>query len=285
MQETYNTTSHSYTMDPQGWPALARAKGIFRYHLSTLGKLVLWVLAVLAGTQLLAFIMPLFFPRMEYASSGVSSSLGTVLLVALVCAGIVAGKSSRFLLRFGTSRFSVWLCNILSLLAAMLLLLLGTFLISYISSAALLAMSRLSPSYLLEGYTASGVLRGEPLFALSLSQALKSLPENILYVAEYVCLYYLLACCYRRSKGWTLTVLIGVPLVFILLLLVPAVQNAIDTVMYGQEKEQMLLLVQVIQWVQKAAQFLIDKWPTVQLMAALVSLPLSYLCMRDTKQP
>ena len=43
--------------------------------------------------------------------------------------------------------------------------------------------------------------------------------------------------------------------------------------------------LQWMQWLTSAARFAVEQWPWIQLGAAIVSLPLSYLCMRGTPQP
>lgn len=287
MTDAYPNTA----TQPAGWFAAGRCKGIFRYHFLSLGKVVLWVLAILLGSQLLATLLPLLFQSnfqgSHFSSTGVSSDVGTVILLALICGNIVAGRSTRFLLRFGTSRFSVWLCNVLSLIAAMFALLIGCLLLSILSGYVTLWLSNAYPSiFSLQQYTADGIIRGEAALSASLQQTFTNLPKHFLWVAEWVCLFYLLGCCMRRSRGWTLAVIIGVPLALLLLMVVPAVRETVDTVRYANsDNELMILGMQWLQWFSKAARFIAEQWQWIQLGAAVASLPLSYLCMRTTKQP
>ena len=94
------------TLDTGFWRS-ARFAGVMRYHLQAIGKTILLVLALLLGSQLLSLGFPLVTGN-PYPYMGVSADMAVTLIVALVCACIAAGKSTRFLLRFGTSRFSVW---------------------------------------------------------------------------------------------------------------------------------------------------------------------------------
>ncbi len=280
MQQTFDSS-----LAPNNWFALARVSGIFRYHLRTLGKTVLWVLGVLLGSNLIGLLLPAFFPDIEFSMGGISANLGTALLFSFICGCIVAGRSTRFLLRFGTPRFSVWLCSLLSLMAAMAALLLGTLLSNILTGYLSLALSQSLPSYALVGYTERGLMEGPALMAVSLSESISYLPTQLLWIAEWVCLHYLFGCCLRRNKGLTLTIALGLPLALMILTVIPAVRETLDAVTSENTRQIMALGLQWMQWLVKAVRFLIDKWPTVQLILAVASLPLSYLCMRGTKQP
>lgn len=272
-----------------GWFARARCPGMLRYHRLRLGKVVLWLLLILLGSQLLSILMTVLLHssgNMRFTYGGISADVGVALFLALVLGGLVAGAGTRFLLRFGTQRFSVWACNVVALVAAVWALLLGTAVISVMISYLTLAMEGIMPGiFALQRYTMEGIQEGAQLLPATGGELLRSLPDYLLWTAEWTCLFYLLACCFRRSKGWTLAVVIGVPLALFLLMLSPLMQTAVDTVRYGSEGEVMKLGMQWIQYLTKAARFVREKWQWIQLAAAVVSLPLSYLCMRTTSQP
>lgn len=280
MQQTLNPT-----LTESNWFTLSRCKGIFRYHLRTLGKTVAWVLGLLLVSGLVSALMPLLVKRMEYGSTGISANVGAAILFALICGCAVAGRSTRFLLRFGTPRFSAWLCNVIALMAGMLVLLLGTLVINTLVSYLVLALSQSSPGYTLWVVMGRGVSFDGTYLAGTLSQAIADFPRQMLWVVEYVSLFYLLGCCLRRAKGLTLTVVIGVPLVLMLLTVIPAVQQTIDIALSGTQGEMMAVGMQWMDWLAKAIDFLVEQWPTIQLILAVAALPLSYLCMRGTKQP
>lgn len=280
MQQTLNQP-----LEPKSWYALARCKGIFRYHFRTLGTIVLWVLAVILGSGLLSLLLPLIFPSAEYGGrSGISADVATTMIVALVCGCIVAGRSTRFLLRFGTTRFSVWLCNLLSILAATVALLLGSLAVSVLLSYLALPLTENATSYL-QGIIPQRIPYTAEYLSSTLSASIQMLPTQLLWVAEYVSLFYLLGCCLRRAKGWTLAVLIGLPLSFMMLMIIPAVEETVSIAMQADQSELMAMGLQWMQWLAKGLQFVREQWPTIQLIAAVISLPLSYLCMRGTKQP
>jgi hypothetical protein len=206
------------------------------------------------------------------------------MIATLVCACVVAGRSTRFLLRFGTSRFSVWLGNLAGLWAGMIALLLGTLLLSillgglvYLLAAALPQRFAIKPLF-------TGVADAA-IFSHTLRAALSSLPQAILTVVEWTSIFYLLGCCLRRQAGLTLAVVIGLPLLLMLLSLIPAIRQAADVVENANEQQMMLLGLQWMKVLMDILTFVKNQWPWIQLGGAVVSLPLSYLCMRGTAQP
>ena len=270
------------TLDTGFWRS-ARFAGVMRYHLQAIGKTILLVLALLLGSQLLSLGFPLVTGN-PYPYMGVSADMAVTLIVALVCACIAAGKSTRFLLRFGTSRFSVWLGNLLGLWAGMIGLLLCTLLLSLLLSGLMLALAAALP----QSFTIKSVFtdtNAAALFASTLQTTLRALPGDILTLVEWVSIFYLFGCCLRRRRGLTLAVVFGVPLLLLMLTLFPAVRQAASVVQDANEQQIMLLGVQWMKYLMDVLHFVETQWPTIQLVTAVASLPLSYLCMRGTPQP
>jgi len=250
-----------------------------------LGRIVTWVLAVLLGSGILAVALPAAFPNTNAGMGGVSANMFVVSMLSFICGCVVARRSTRFLLRFGTPRFSVWLGNLLSLAVAILAILIGSLLISVLTGCLALWLSQISPLFSFSGYTSQGVMHGEALLSAGLSEALQNMPEQIRNVLEWVCLFYLFGCCLRWKRWLTLTVVIGVPLVLVLLMVVPEVQRTVDIAMNGRQGELIVAGMQWMRWLVDAFRFIRNEWPAIQLTAAVCALPLSYLCMRATKQP
>ena len=206
------------------------------------------------------------------------------MIVALVCSTVAAGKSTRFLLRFGTSRFSVWLGNLLSLFVGMVVFLLGTLALSLLLGGMVLGLSAALPhSFAVK--TLFNDTQPLALFKQTLADTLRNLPAYILYTVEWTCLFYLLGTCLRRNRGLTVAILVGVPMLLLTLTLIPAVRRAAQIVQNADDRQMMLLGVQWMKYLVDFAHFIENEWPTLQLVGALASLPLSYLCMRGTAQP
>jgi hypothetical protein len=273
MQQTLDT----------GFFRSARFPGVLRYHFKTLGRTVLLVLSILFGSQLLSLLFPILTGN-PYPYMGVYADQSLSMIVAMVCACVVAGRSTRFLLRFGTSRFSVWLGNLIGLWAGMVALLLGTLLLNMLVGGLVLLLASVLPqSFAIKPLFTD--IRGTAIFTHTLGTALASLPQAILYMLEWVSIFYLFGCCLRRRPGLTLTVVLGVPLLLMMLTLIPAVRQAADMVEHANEQQMMMLGVQWLKVLMDIANFIQHRWPLIQLSAAVVSLPLSYLCMRGTAQP
>lgn len=273
MQQTLN----------RNWWRSARFGGVMRYQWKALSKSLGLVLLILLGAQLLSLVFPLVTGN-AYPYSGVFVDISLTMIVALVCASVAAGKSTRFLLRFGTSRFSVWLGNILGLFAGMTAFLLGTLILSILQGGAVMGLARALPEQF-PVKTLFGDVQVAALFRNTLAEALHSLPTMILYTLEWTCLFYLLGTCLRRNRGLTLAVIIGVPMLLLTLTLIPAVRQAAEVVQNANDRQMMLLGVQWMKYLADFVHFVENEWPTIQLVGALVSLPLSYLCMRGTSQP
>ena len=265
------------TLDIGFWQS-ARIGGVLRYHLKSLGKSVLLILAVLFGAQLLSLVFPILTGN-PYPYLGVYADQGVTMIVTLICACVVAGRSTRFLLRFGTSRFSVWLGNLVGIWAGMIALLLGTLLLSILLGGLVhLLATALPQRFTIEPLFADVADRA--IFSHTLRASLASLPQAILTVVEWGSIFYLLGCCLRRQTGLTLAVVIGLPLLLMLLTLIPAVRQAADVVERANEQQMMLLGVRWMKVLMDVLSFIENQWPWIQLGGAAVSLPLSYLCMR-----
>ena len=265
------------------WMKRSSLDGVLRYQWKVLGTTVLWVLLVMLAAQLVSFLLPLV-TDIQYQNTGVYVDIGSAMFVSLICSCIAAGKTSRFLLRFGTPRFSVWLGNLLGLFAGLIAFLIGSLLLSMLMGGLTLLMSNQMPRrYVFETYFSA--INGTELFGSSIVGALQTLPRYILYTLEWTCMYYLLGCCFRRNKWATLFVVIGIPMILTILMLIPAVQNAVQVVENGTQGDMMVMGAQWMTKLIDIAKFVREQWPTIQLLAALVSLPLSYLCMRGTQQP
>ena len=279
------------------WYAKARCKGIFRYHTITLGKIVLSVLAVMLVSELLPIIITLVFrPGFPYESNGISANFALTATLSFVCACRVAGYSTRFLLRFGTSRFSVWLCNILSLTVTACALLLASLAVSILMGYLMLWLSGQHPSLFvlrpvqsISGLFLPGADRaavdGYALLTATLAETFKTLPTLFLWSAEWVSLFYLFGCCLRRWKKITIAVVVGLPLALVMMTVVPVLRETISTAVNATDSEMTMMGLQWMRWIGQIARFMNEQWQWIQLGAAVLALPLSYWCMRGTKQP
>ncbi|MDD3335623.1 MAG: hypothetical protein PHI98_08890 [Eubacteriales bacterium] len=273
MQQTLNQT---------GWYQRSRLKGALRFHFLKVGKIIAWVLAILLAAQLLGVIIAACGLG-DYSSGGVAAEFGTEMVALLLLACMLANSSTTFLLRFGTPRTSVWLSNLIALVISGLAFLLGTLVLSILFNYLVLAMSTFNSAFSVSQY--SGSLSGTELITVTLSKAVSQLPMMALWTVEWSCLFYLLGCCLKRSKAITLTVCIVLPLLLWLLMLLPAVRQVIEIAESGNQTGMMVMGIQWLGWLQNAANFFINNWQWIQGVAALVSLPLSWLCMRSTPQP
>ncbi|MBN1778174.1 MAG: hypothetical protein JW811_08645 [Clostridiales bacterium] len=257
------------------WLRAARLKGIARYQYKNLGRLITWALLIVLTVQILSLLTPYVFGD-PYPFEGIGASFEIVFFAAFVTGIITAGRSSRFLLRFGTSRTSVWLGSVFGQLTGMVGLLIGTFLLNMLIAALLFPLSSLLP----QGYSMSAAL-----YRHELTEGLKNLPDLLLYTLEWTSIFYLYGCMLRRFKALTISFSIGIPLMFVILMLIPAVREGLQ-VLRGDDQGQMMILgLKWLQILQDILRFIEEHWETIQLTAGIASLPLSYIVMRGTKQP
>ncbi|HPJ03424.1 MAG TPA: hypothetical protein PKU80_11335 [Candidatus Limiplasma sp.] len=257
------------------WVKTSRFAGVLRYHYKNIGRLVAWALIIVLAAQMLALLAPMVF-RGFYSFDGIRGSFEIVFFAAFIVGIITAGRGSRFLIRFGTPRTSVWLGSVLGQLLGMVALLIATFLINMLIAGLLFPLSSVSPVHY--GMSAS-------LFSAALTHGLNDLPGLLLYTLEWTSIFYLYGCMLRRFKVLTISVSIGVPLMFVILMLIPAVREALSVVQGDNQGQMVLLGLQWLQWLQDVIRFVEEHWETLQLATAIACLPLSYIVMRGTKQP
>ena len=269
------------TLNPNWWQR-SRMNGILRYQFFTLRNVLRITLLILLVSHMLSLIMPFIFD-MTYQYAGIYADISVTLVVALICAHRSANKSTTFLLRFGTSRTAVWLGNLLSLFAGMIAMLLATLLLNMVTGAAVSALSDLYPSKFLFGFSYTSL--EVRTYSSMLTDALRDVPKYALYAVEWSSLFYLLGCCMRRNRALTLIVVIGVPMLFMILMMIPAVQNVASIIEEGNQAKIMFTGAHWLKVLTDVMEFVRTKWQYIQAGAALVSLPLSYRCMRGTAQP
>ncbi len=257
------------------WIRASRLSGVLRYHQKSVGRLVGWALLIVLGVQILSLLTP-YVTGNPYPFDGIRANFEIVFFAAFITAVLTAGRSTRFLLRFGTSRTSVWLGNVLGLLAGMIGLLLATFLLNMLIAALLFPLSSLFPA----GYAMNAAL-----YQSELAAGLNRLPALMLYTLEWTSIFYLYGCLLRRFRALVISFSIAVPLLFVILMLIPAVREALRVVNGENQGQMMLLGFKWLQILQDVMRFIEEHWDALQLTAGVASLPASYLIMRGTKQP
>lgn len=257
------------------WLKISRFAGVLRYHYKNIGRLVAWGLLIVAAVQILSLLTPVLIGD-RFSFDGIRGNFEIVFFSALVIGILTAGRGTRFLLRFGTPRTSAWLGNVLGLLVSMVAMLLGTFLINMLVGAVLFPLAGLKP----DTYSMSA-----SLYRTALTHGLNDLPDLLLYTLEWTSIFYLYGCVLRRFRALTISFSIGVPLLFVILMLIPAVRDALSVVQGDNQGQMIALGLQWLLWLQDLLRFIEEHWDSLQLTAAIASLPLSYMVMRGTKQP
>lgn len=257
------------------WLKTSRFAGVLRYHYKNIGRLVVWGLLIIVAVQILSLMTPIVTGD-RFSFDGIRGNFEIVFFSALVIGILTAGRGTRFLLRFGTPRTSVWLGSELGLLLGLVAMLAATFLINMLVGAVLFPLSSLKP----ETYSMSA-----SLYQTSLTHGLNDMPNLLLFTVEWTSIFYLYGCMLRRFRALTISFSIGVPLLFTILMLIPAVRDGLRVLNGSDQGQVMLLGLQWLQWLQDLMRFIEEHWDSIQLTTAIVSLPLSYLVMRGTKQP
>lgn len=271
-------------VEQAGWMRRSRFLGAMRYHRAWMGRLAGWCLLVLLAGNAFTIVLALAGAG-ELNMEGVSADFSLTIALLLVCACLAAHSRTRFLLRFGTARFPVWLSNVVALFLGTAAFLLGTLLINLAVGGTVLALSGAMPDrFSLTAYT-DALPSGAALLGYTLRESLEQLPRQLMWLLEWTCLFYLLACCLRRRRGLTLAVVLGVPFVCFMLTLMPFIRETTAALESGTDGQIMAMGFEWMQWLARVARFVTEQWQWVQLGGAAVSLPLSYLCMRTTPQP
>ena len=183
-----------------GWMRRSRFLGAMRYHRAWMGRLIGWGLLVLLAGNAIAIAAALAGAG-DLNMAGVSSDFSLTMALLLVCACLAAHSRTRFLLRFGTARFPVWLSNVLALFLGAAAFLLGTLLINLATGGTVLLLSRTMPArFTLTAYT-DALPTGAALLGHTLRESLEGLPQQLLWLLEWTSLFYLLPQAQARSDA------------------------------------------------------------------------------------
>lgn len=264
------------------WFTLSRFGGCMRFHWIRKGKTALWLALLMLAVRVMEIALAMFDVadcRLTHQQPDLPFALAMVYVLALS----TAKKDTTFLCRFGTPRTSIWLSNVLSLLLFGVCYLLLSVAVNAVAGAATVALDPECAGITLATHY-QGMNTGAFLLQM-LKDTWEVLPRYLLYLAEYTCLFYLLACCLRRWKAATIIVLVGVPALLITLIVLPTVQTVAEALESNDQGVLMSMFFKLIGWLEKAADFTVENWQWIQGGAALVSLLLSYLVMRGTRQP
>ena len=268
-------------VENHNWFTLSRFGGCMRFHRIRKYGLALLLALLMLIVQALELTLA-YFGITEYRLTAQMPDLPFALALVFCLALRTARQDTTFLLRFGTPRTSVWLSNVLSLLIAGVLYLLLSIVVNVVSGAAAVALyPQCSDIFVAQRYQ----LPVGEFLAILLGDVWEVLPWYLLWLLEYTCIFYLLACCLRRWKGATIAVLVGVPALLITLIVLPTLQGVAEAVQSSDQGELMTMLFRFLGWLEKAADFTAENWQWIQGGAAFVSLVLSYLVMRGTRQP
>lgn len=268
-------------VENHGWFTLSRFGGCMRFHRVKKLKLALGLALLMLAVQALELTLA-YFKLTEFHLTAQMPDLPFALALVFCLAIHTAKKDTTFLLRFGTPRTSVWLSNVLSLMFYGMLYLLLSAVVNALVGAAAVALNPLSSGiYVPERYQ---LPVGEYLLAL-LTDMGEVFPRYLLWLAEYTCIFYLLACCLRRWKAGTIIVLVGIPALLFTLILLPTMQGVAEALQSSDQGELMAMLFRFLGWLEKAADFTAKNWQWIQGGLAFASLVLSYLVMRGTRQP
>jgi len=224
-------------VENHNWFTLSRFGGCMRFHRVKKLKLAAGLALLMLVVQALELIMA-YFGLTEYRLTAQMPDLPFALALVFCLAMRTAKQDTTFLLRFGTPRTSVWLSNVLSLFLCGVIYLLLSAVVNALTGAAAVALApHCSAIHLADRYQ---LPVGEYLLNLFTDMG-GALPWNLLWLLEYTCIFYLLACCLRRWKAATIIVLVGVPALLFTLILLPTIQGVAEMLESGSEGELMVL--------------------------------------------
>ena len=268
-------------VENHNWFTLSRFGGCMRFHRVKKLKLALGLVLLMLAVQALELGMA-FMGWTDFRLTAQMPDLPFAMALVFCLALRTAKQDTTFLLRFGTPRTSVWLSNVLSLMVYGIVYLLLSAVVNLLVGAAAIALEPHCSGIFVPDRYQMPVLE---YLTSQLGTMAEALPSYLLWLVEYTCIFYLLACCLRRWKVATIIVLVGVPALLFTLLLLPTLQTVVDAVESGSQSELMVLFFRFMGWLEKALDFTVENWKWIQGGVAFVSLVLSYLVMRGTRQP
>ena len=89
----------------------------------------------------------------------------------------------------------------------------------------------------------------------------------LLYTLEWTAIFYLYACLLRRFRVLTISLSVGIPLLFVILMFIPAVREGLATIRGNNQGEILVLGLRWLQILQDILRFVEEHWETLQLTA------------------
>ena len=267
------------------WWQRSRMPGILRYHGKTAGRELLFVLAIFTCVELLAVLFPLVTSSGRVYFYGLQGGAAWASIAVFVVVVSMVFRRTRFLLRFGTPRVSVWLGNVIALTAFAVALYLALSVVYLAAAYAVCALGVSRPDTFEFGAAQLSGAVTPAGFGLAVSAYLRALPQTLLDILCEVSWCYFFGCCLRRRKGLTLAIVIGLPMLLLILSVIPAVQQGVNALQGGDAATAMNIALQFYRALADIGRWLIAHFVLVECVLTAVFLPLSYLIMRRTPQP
>ncbi len=270
------------TLERSGWFKASRMGGCIRYYVRIF-TLILWIsILVLGVTSVIG--LAIMSGTGECTIEGPSANFAFAILLAFVYSIWATNGGARFLTRFGTPRTSVWLSTIASVALFMAILLLCTLLLNTLLSGAVLLLSNVNPEEFRVVEYGNDALTSSEVFSKGLSESLKALPMQLLWIVEWSCIFCFLGSCLRRNKWLTIGILVGAPMVLGITMLIPAVRETVAA-LRADQSQLFVVGIKWLGWISKVTEWITKNWQFVQGAAAIAALALSRIIMKNTPQP
>lgn len=264
----------------------SRFEGTARYLWAKGWKLLLPGAVAIFVMELLIYLMPAL--GLGTAEQGVSTVFWYVSVCALILMYRAANVDARFLITRLTPRPSVYAGVVLEILTFTALGVLLAAAVTLAETGLVAALSGLAPGrYSVSMWDLLGQARATATGEVA-GFLVPYTGRFFLSTVEYCCFYYLYFCLLRRWKVQTLAVTIGVPVLMVVLVVVPAVNGFFDQIASMSEQElwqSMPVLMNLLRFMEEAVRFMIERWPVIRAVAAVACLALSYPVMAGTPQP
>ncbi|MEG0766277.1 MAG: hypothetical protein RR482_01045 [Clostridia bacterium] len=263
-----------------------RIHGVLQYQIRT-GKrgflLICGVVALLLGIN---FLLPLVISGARYTYADYSDG-GAFGIYVMVLMYIATHGDARFLAGQTVTRGSIWLGQMGYMVCLCALFALVRVALALIGFYGTTALSAVWPSRY-------GVMAVEDI-----GQTWGFVPSRWSAVLwrtfTGLLLGGLFAYCYgslfRRWKGWTIALTVGIPLLAFVSLVMPFLYVAMNTLeeITSDSSAAMRIIMKNasrwIEWIRKGMEFFEKYWHWIVWSAALCTMPITWAVMRKTRQP
>jgi len=253
--------------------------GALRYYGTTLKRSLVLIMMLMVAIVAGMFLLPMIFRfRTEY--TGISDN-GLYFIFMIVTMFRAARKDTIFLTSRPVARRSLFLAVLTEIVSLAVVLAVSIIILQNVGYFVNEALKRGMPQYF---GNVSNRRFFSPFYPRDSLTVLKNVFLRYLPMGVFA---YTYACFVTRWKGWTIGISVGVPVLLVVLMLLPTVQEFLNDLGQlidgGNPAAAMMTVPKWIDIIAGVVNWFRANWKKVYWTACVCCIPLSFLVMRTTR--